>query len=184
MSEEREVVAKILRGDFQAFTLLVRRYEKLVFFVVNRLVPERADQEDICQEVFLKVHQNLPRFRFESKLSTWIARIAYLTGVDYVQKYRRKGESTHPEDLTDLHCTAGNPGQLLEEKDQAELLNRLIAELPEKYRVVLTLYHQQEFSCREIQQITGIAEGTVKSHLFRARQLLKDQLKIYLEENG
>lgn len=184
MSEEREVVAKILRGDFQAFTLLVRRYEKLVFFVVNRLVPERADQEDICQEVFLKVHRNLPRFRFESKLSTWIARIAYLTGIDYVQKYRLRGESTHTEDLTDFHFTAENPEQLLEEKDQTELLNRLIAELPEKYRIVLTLYHLQEFSCQEIQQITGIAEGTVKSHLFRARQLLKDRLKIYLEEKG
>jgi RNA polymerase sigma factor (sigma-70 family) len=75
MFNEREVVTKVLEGQIKAFGLLVQQYERLVFYVVKRLVVQEQDIEDICQEVFIKVHQSLFRFEFQSKLSTWIARI-------------------------------------------------------------------------------------------------------------
>jgi RNA polymerase sigma factor (sigma-70 family) len=176
MSDERELVAKILAGDFQAFTRLVSDYEKLVFFVVSRMVQELEDKEDICQEVFLKVHRSLPAFKFESKLSTWIARIAYLTAVDHLKKSRLNRKHDPVKD-DDFHFTTDDPAQLLDEKQRTAWLNRLIAELPDKYRIVITLYHLNECSLQEIQEITGIPQGTIKSHLFRARQILKDQIK-------
>ncbi len=183
MFDEREVVSKILQGNFRAFTLLVSQYEKLVFFVVNRIVRNSADRQDISQEVFLKVHRNLPSFRFKSKLSTWIARIAYLTAIDYVKKYRHDRKRDHPEDLDNFHFTPETPELLLEIKDRAELLERLIALLPDNYRIVLTLYHLNEFSCLDIKEITGIPEGTVKSYLFRARLLLKEHIKTILKDD-
>ena len=89
MFNEKEVVTRILKGDMRAFEALVKQYERLVYFVVNRLVREPEDVEDICQEVFIKIHKSLFRFGFQSKLSTWIAQIAYYTGINYLKKYKK-----------------------------------------------------------------------------------------------
>ena len=76
MFNENEIVNRILNKDLRAFELLVKQYEKLVFFVINRLTQDQQNKEDICQEVFIKIFNSLHAFRFQSKLSTWIARIA------------------------------------------------------------------------------------------------------------
>jgi RNA polymerase sigma factor (sigma-70 family) len=177
MFNEKEVVSRILRGDFHAFELLVKQYEKLVFFVVNRLVQHLQDKEDICQEVFIKVHQSLPKFLFQSKLATWIARIAYLTAVDHVKKSKAARQADYPENIDHYHFSEDSPEFELVKKDTATYVNLLIAQMPLQYRTVLTLYHLNEFTCPEIEQITGIPEGTVKSHLFRARKLLKEKIE-------
>jgi RNA polymerase sigma factor (sigma-70 family) len=176
MFDEKQIISKVLQGDMRAFELLVRQYEKLVSYVVYRLVKNKEDLEDVCQDVFVKVHRNLAQFDFKSKLATWIARIAYLTAVDHLKKYKERHSIDYPENLDSIHFTNENPEQLLSKKDALACLERLIAGLPEKYRVVLTLYHLKEFSYTEIGEITGLAEGTVKTHLFRARQLLKETL--------
>ncbi|WP_442592035.1 RNA polymerase sigma factor [Pedobacter sp. AW31-3R] len=177
MFDEKEVISRILRGDFRAFELLVKQYEKLVFYVVNRLVQHLEDKEDICQEVFIKVHQSLYKFKFQSKLSTWIARLAYLTAVDHVKRSKVGYLMDYPENIEDYHFTNHNPEAELLKKDTAAYVNLLIGQMPLLYRTVLTLYHLNEFSCPEIEQITGIPEGTVKSYLFRARKILKEKVE-------
>jgi RNA polymerase sigma-70 factor (ECF subfamily) len=175
MLDEKEIVSRIIRGDFRAFELLVKEHEKLVFFVINRLVSDIQDKEDICQEVFIKVHKSLPTFKFESKLATWIARIAYLTAINYTKKYKR--QAGYLEGMDDFHFTNETPEHLLDKKNMAEYVNLLIAQMPLPYRTALTLYHLNDFSCKEIEQITGTPEGTVKSNLFRARKLLKEKIE-------
>ncbi|MCR8557396.1 sigma-70 family RNA polymerase sigma factor [Mucilaginibacter sp. BJC16-A38] len=177
MLNEKEIVSRIIKGDFRAFELLVKEYERLVFFVINRLVHDVQDKEDICQEVFIKVHKSLPKFKFESKLSTWIARIAYLTAINYLKKYRNDRQTDYPENIDNYHFTDDNPEQVLTRKNASEYLNGLIAQMPLAYRTALTLYHLNEFSCQEIEQITGTPEGTIKSNLFRARKLLKEKIE-------
>lgn len=181
MFNEKEVVTRILNGDMRAFELLVKQYEKLVFYVIHRLVKEQQAAEDICQEVFIKVYNSLMRFNFQSKLSTWIARIAYLTSINYLRKYNREKASEYPDDIENYHFTVATPEQLLTKKDTVNYVEQLILQLPEKYRTVLTLYHLNEFSGPEIEEITGMPEGTVKSYLFRARKLLKEKLEVYLK---
>ncbi|MBS1532877.1 MAG: sigma-70 family RNA polymerase sigma factor [Bacteroidetes bacterium] len=181
MFNEKEVVTRVLNGDMRAFESLVKQYEKLVFYIIHRLVKDEHAAEDICQEVFIKVHQSLVRFSFQSKLSTWIARISYLTAINYVRKYNREKAAEYPGDLENYHFTTESPEQLLTKKDTANYVERLIMQLPEKYRTVLTLYHLNEFSGPEIKEITGMPEGTVKSYLFRARKLLKEKLEVYLK---
>ncbi len=181
MFNEKEVVTRILNGDMRAFELLVKQYEKLVFYVIHRLVKEQHAAEDICQEVFIKVHKSLVRFNFQSKLSTWIARIAYLSAINCSRKYYREKVSDYPEDLENCHFTTDTPEQLLTKKDTAAYIEKLVLQLPEKYRTVLTLYHLNEFSGPEIEEITGMPEGTVKNYLFRARKLLKEKLEVYLK---
>jgi RNA polymerase sigma-70 factor (ECF subfamily) len=133
--------------------------------------------EDICQEVFIKVHKSLSSFQFQSKLSTWIARIAYLTAVNHVRKYKNELIADYPDGFENFHFTNDNPELLLTQKDTSAYINQLIAQLPIQYRTVLTLYHLNEFSCGEIEEITGIPEGSVKSNLFRARKLLKEKIQ-------
>lgn len=183
MFNERQVVSGILKGDLRAFELLVKQYERLVFYVVSRLVNDKEDKEDICQEVFIKVHKSLPRFEFQSKLSTWIARISYLTAINYAKKYNNKRQLQYPDDVDNYHFTNEDPETLLNKKEVAAYLDELIGQLPDNYKTVLTLYHLNEFTCPEIEQITGMPEGTVKSYLFRARKLLKEKIMVYLKND-
>lgn len=181
MFNEKEVIPKVLNGDWRAFDVLVKQYEKLVFHVIYRLVNEKEDAEDICQDVFVKIHKNLKSFAFQSKLSTWIARIAYLTAITYLKKYKGTAFTEYPEDLDNYHFTEESPEDILVRKDRSAYLNQLITQLPDQYRIVLTLYHLNEFSYQEIENITGMPEGTVKNYLFRARKLLKEKLSVYFK---
>lgn len=180
MFDEKAVVTRILQGDLRAFELVVKQYERLVFHMARRIVKDERLLEDVCQEAFIKVHKSLVRFSFQSKLSTWIARIAYLTAVNYARKYNRERISDYPENIENYHFTVETPEKILTKKETAQYLEQLITQLPESYRTTLTLYHLNEFSCNEISEITGMPEGTVKSNLFRARKLLKDKLKAEL----
>lgn len=183
MFNEQEIVTRILKGDTRAFELLVKQYERLVFHVIHRLIREQQDVEDICQEVFIKVHKGLFRFNFESKLSTWIAQVTYFTAINYLKKYNNGRTANYPDDIENYHFTNDNPEQLLTKKEVANYVEELILQLPEVYRTVITLYHLNEFSIEEIGEITGIPEGTIKSYLFRARKLLKEKIEVYLKHD-
>jgi RNA polymerase sigma factor (sigma-70 family) len=177
------VLQQIKGGDRKAFSVLVKQYQGLVFHVVQRIVTTPEDVEDISQEVFIKVYRQLNTFAFESKLATWIARIAYLTAIDYLRKFPSNStDCAQPVDQ--LQFTHDTPEQLLIQSDVSSYVQKLIDTLPESYRVVLTLYHLEEFSHAEIEQITGMPVGTIKSYLFRARKLLKDRLAISLKEDS
>jgi len=183
MFNEKEVVTRILAGDTRAFELLVKQYERLVFHVTYRLIKDEDDIEDVCQEVFIKVHKGLFRFNFQSKLSTWIAQVAYFTAINYLKKYNNGRTAAYPDDMENYHFTNDNPEQLLTKKEISNYVEALILQLPEAYRTVITLYHLNEFSCEEIGQITGMPEGTIKSYLFRARKLLKQKVEVYLKND-
>lgn len=182
MFDERQVVQQIKKGDLQAFSILVKQYQKLVFHVVQRLLTAPQDVEDVSQEVFIKVYKRLDSFAFESKLATWIARIAYVTTVDYLRKFKPNHTQGNP--IGDqVPCTNYTPEEILIQTDVTLYMQKLIDSLPESYRVVLTLYHLEEFSYSEIEQITGMPAGTVRNYLFRGRRLLKDRLAIYLKRD-
>jgi RNA polymerase sigma-70 factor (ECF subfamily) len=181
MLDEKELISKVLKGDLVAFKTLVEQYQNLVFCVIRRVFREDEDVEDVCQEVFIKVHQHLARFKFQSKLSTWIAQITYRTALNYLKKQKRNLISVPTKPIEDVFLSSENIEQKLNDLDVAAYLDKLIAQLPEQYKLVLTLYHLKEFSYQEIEVITGMPEGTVKSYLFRARKMLKDKLANYLK---
>jgi RNA polymerase sigma-70 factor (ECF subfamily) len=178
MLNEQEIISNVLGGNLHAFKLLVTQHERLVFAMVKRVVGNEQDAEDICQEVFIKVYSHLSQFKFESKLSTWIARIAYLTALNHSRKV--SGKTTLTEDIAKFESEdriTENPEHILAKKNVSEYIQHQINKLPLPYRTVLTLYHLNELSYREIEEITGMPEGTIKSYLYRARKLLKDRLK-------
>jgi len=186
-SESKLLVAEVLNGNSAAFKILIERYQKLVSHVVFRMVANGSDREDICQEVFIKVYQNLAGFHFESKLSTWVAQIAYNACINHLEKKRllllddlRQEENA----LEQYPSDAATPAHYTERQYIATRLRSEIDMLPVHFRTVVTMYHLDEMSYEEIAEATGMPLGTVKSYLFRGRKLLKDRLskKYQLED--
>jgi len=180
---DSELISQILNGNMNAFTFLVNRYQKLVVHITGRLIQRHDELEDVCQEVFLKVYQNLGKYRNECKLSTWIATIAYNTSINYLRKFK-KGDEVNPDDSAALRNLTDYRSENYEQTDLHRYIREQIELLPVQYRTVLTLFHLEEFSYQEIEQITGMPEGTIKSYLFRAKALLKEKLKFVVDEDS
>ena len=181
--EDAELVNQILKGNMNAFTFLVKRYQKLVVHITARLIQRQEEVEDVCQDVFLKVYQNLGKYRNECKLSTWIATIAYNTSINYLRKFKKMMEVNADDSIVLINMTDYKLDDY-ERTDLHQYINEQIELLPVQYRTVLTLYHLEEFSYQEIEQITGMPEGTIKSYLFRAKALLREKLKCVVDENS
>ncbi|MBL7876528.1 MAG: sigma-70 family RNA polymerase sigma factor [Cyclobacteriaceae bacterium] len=181
MIDDRVLVSQILSGDKQAFRALIKQNERLVGHMIGRLVDRNEDREELCQDVFMKVYEKLGEFSFQSKLSTWIATIAYRQSINHLRK-RKIAISDLPEDENKMESfiSIDDPFENLANQQVDEMVFALIEKLPPQYKAILTLYHVQEMSYPEIVEITGLPEGTVKNYLFRARQLLKEKVKKYL----
>ncbi|WCT14352.1 RNA polymerase sigma factor [Mucilaginibacter jinjuensis] len=178
MRSEKELIIAAIDGDLDAFKQIISANERLVVHFVSRIITDENDIKDVTQDVFIKVFKNLKRFNFQSKLSTWIAQIAYTTSINYLKKnkvYVREIENSANEN-GGLEMT---PEDLLIKKNEKDFLMEQIGRLPTMYRTVLTLFHINEHSYDEIEKITQLPAGTVKSYLFRARKQLKDNLQRY-----
>lgn len=180
---DNELINQIIAGNMNAFTFLVNQYQKLVVHIVGRLIQRQDELEDVCQEVFLKVYQNIGKYRFECKLSTWVATIAYNTSINYLRKFK-KGDEVNPDDSAALRNLKDFGAVDYEKADLHRYIREQIELLPVQYRTVLTLFHLEEFSYQEIEQITGMPEGTIKSYLFRAKAILKEKLKFVVDDDS
>jgi RNA polymerase sigma factor (sigma-70 family) len=187
---DRELVEKVLSGETNAFAAIIKNTEVLVAQIVFKMVENKEDRKDLAQDIYLKAYKNLPGFRFGSKLSTWIAQIAYNTCLDHVRK-----KKLVLQDNFDDHDTEKLPGinnSLSSEpnantgifkKELSAILKMEIEKLSPIHKTLITLYHNEEMSYEEIAQVTQLPEGTLKSYLFRARKALKNSLlKHYKKE--
>lgn len=181
MVDDQALVSRIISGDKQAFRLLIKQNERLVAHMVGRLIDRNEDREELCQDVFLKVYEKISEFNFQSKLSTWIATIAYRMGINHLRKKKIVLiDIPDEESFTARFISDINPHQSLEESEVETMTLTLIEQLPPHYKTILTLYHVDQMNYSEIGEITGLPEGTVKNYLFRARNLLKEKVKKYL----
>jgi RNA polymerase sigma-70 factor (ECF subfamily) len=181
MMEERVLVQKVLGGDLQAFRYLIAQHQRLVSHMIGRVVKRQEEAEELCQDVFLRVHDKLHEFSFQSKLSTWIATIAYRSALNHLRKQKIKYEEIPDEDkLERQFVERSDPESITGEADLDDYVKKLINELPVQYKTILTLYHIEQMTYPEICEVTQLPEGTVKNYLFRARNLLKEKVKKYL----
>ena len=180
-TDEHSRVRAVLDRKPGAFEALVRDYQKLCWHIVFRMVRDPDDARDLCQETFLRVHRQLHQFRFECPLKSWIGRIAYSIALRHLER-RRAAPVTHLDDegksvvdqladeSFDLEAASGD-------EQLAARLREGVHALPAVPRTLVTLYHLDELPISEIATITGMGEGTIKSHLFRARATLCDWLR-------
>jgi RNA polymerase sigma factor (sigma-70 family) len=183
MTDEQAFVSRVKNGDKQAFRLLIKQHERLVGHMIGRLIRQSEDREELCQDVFLRVFDRISEFNFQSKLSTWIATIAYRQAINHLRKQKMEySELPGDENWTDRFVETENPEGILTEKDMEHWVLKLMDQLPGQYKTVLTLYHLDGMNYAEIGTVTEMPEGTVKNYLFRARQLLKEKVKNHLKD--
>ncbi len=187
--DEARLIERLQRRDEEAFRLFVREYEQSVYHLVFRLLGDAEEARDVSQEVFVSVFRAIGGFRGESRLSTWLYRIA-TNHCRNRQKYQgRRSQSRHePYEESRVKAAAPVAGERLPQPDREVEGRRLesavqcaIAGLDEEHRELIVLRDIQGLSYEEIQGITGLAEGTVKSRLHRARLALKAKIAPLLE---
>jgi RNA polymerase sigma factor (sigma-70 family) len=181
MNDERALVSQVLSGDLQAFRDLIRQHERLVLHMIGQIVKSQEEREELCQDVFMKVYDKLREFSFQSKLSTWIATIAYRHAINHLRKNKMLFSDIPDEErFTQQFINSENPENVMEDKDTNEFVLKLVEELPVQYKTILTLYHVEGMHYPEICEVMNMPEGTVKNYLFRARNLLKEKVKKHL----
>ena len=183
---DRKLVRALRARDEDAFCELVHQYQHKVFNIVFRILNDRQEAEDIAQEVFITVFKHIDQFRGDAKFSTWLYRIATNHARNRIKYLSRRAKKKH-QDLDDTPDgdMADNPlGSSMARPDkqaQAHQLEQIIKEglgsLGAEHREIVVLRDIENLSYQEISEITGLAEGTVKSRLFRARVQLKEYVK-------
>lgn len=178
--DDRQLVAASKQGDQDAFGQLVSRYQRRVFTLVYRMIQHYEEASEITQEAFLAAWQGLPSFRGDAQFTTWLYRIAYNCALKQLEQHKRdhalqealQAEQSHSGENDQSRAEA----QLLAH-DRQEMLQEHLASLPAKYRIVLILRHLQEMTYEEMAEMLRIPVGTIKTHLFRARNLLKERMQ-------
>lgn len=179
------LIEQCLKGQQSSFSELIDKYKNLVFNLAYRMTYNLQDAEDISQEVFIRVYKSLSNFNPRYKFSTWL----YQMTLNLCRDRFRKGKipsislDTPPNesDQKDFNSLVANPKNNLEETflqaEQTNFINDLITSLPFKYREVIILRHLKDLSYDEMSKILNISLGSVKTRLFRARDLLRNKLK-------
>lgn len=171
---ESGLIARAQAGEHRAFAVLVRQYQDRVFRFILRLVGARDEAMDLTQETFMKAHQALPGWRPEAQFRTWLFSIAHNASLDLLRR-RKHVEFVSLADLPGgeedhaMPDPARQPDERLADRQSIELLERTLRELPAEHREILLLREVEDMSYAEIAATLGIAEGTVKSRIARAR---------------
>jgi RNA polymerase sigma-70 factor (ECF subfamily) len=167
-----DLIALAVNGRADAFETLVERYERAVYHLAFRTLRETEEAKDATQEAWVKAYRALASFRPGAKFSTWIFTICYRVCCDRIAKRRRYSG----DEIPDVADPAPGPEHQYEAAEEAARLRAAVERLPEKYRTVITLFHLQGKQYEEIAAVLGLPLGTVKTHLFRAKELLRTML--------
>lgn len=184
MLNEIELIQGLRNGDEAAFKYLVDTYKDRIFNTAIGIVQNAEDAEDVAQEVFIQVYRSIHNFKGESKLSTWLYRIATTRSLDLLRSRKSKkrfgfiqrlfGDGNEPlYELPDFN----HPGVILDQKENAARLFKAIAQLPENQKIAFTLHKLEDLSYQEVSKIMQISISAVESVMHRAKQNLRKMLE-------
>jgi RNA polymerase sigma-70 factor (ECF subfamily) len=183
--DERELIKQARKGDTEAFAALVTLHERFVYNLALRTLNNPEDAADVAQDAFVRAWMALGEFREQSQFRTWLYRIVLNLCLNRVPRLRRELQDLTHEEMVDLPETepaSTNPAASLEENELRSFLHREIDQLPEQYRLLVSLRYQHELSYDEIASMVGLPVGTVKTGLFRAKARLREALSVYNKE--
>jgi RNA polymerase sigma-70 factor (ECF subfamily) len=182
--EDQQLIEELKCGNEVAFTLLLSTYQFKVLNICFRFLLHQHDAEDVAQDVFVEVFNSIGTFKSESKLSTWIYRIAVTKSLDELKKRKRKKRITSFGKLLGLEQIAEwvtgieRPDKTLLENEAFEILLSVLNELPESQRIALTLSKIEGYTSAEIAEIMATSITAVDSLIYRAKKQLKINLKL------
>ena len=180
---DHELIAMVLAGDQDSYTALVERYSSLVYTVAVRILGDEDDADDVAQETFVRAYRALGRFRGDSKFSSWIYRITVNRALTHLKRRKRRpmtvelSAAPRVESEVRSRRVDENPEQLVLDDEFRAQVREAVDELPGHYRAAITLFYLEEKSYKEVAAILGVPMGTLKTHLHRARSLLRETLE-------
>lgn len=183
--EDFKIVKCILDGDKSKYKILEKKYKKIVAVLIRKMVKNEDDVKDLTQETFIKAYNALASFQFGFSFSAWIYRIASNNCIDFLRKKRfptisidQPLSNDADDDRTfEIEDKGNRPDLDMIKEEKINLLNTAIQALPDNYREIIKLRHEEELDYNEISLKLNLPLGTVKAHLFRARKLLFISLK-------
>ncbi len=187
---EQELVKKLQQADQLAFKHLVDKYQDKVQNTCWGFVKSSTEAEDLTQEVFIEIYESIHTFKFDSKLGTYIYRVAVNKSLDYIRKQKSQkrwgvilsilswSENKELPSMPDWE----HPGVTLENKERASILMSKVEELPDNQRVAFTLHKIEGLSYQEIAEVMQVSLASVESLIFRAKQNLKKKLQGYYQQ--
>ena len=183
------LVRRVKKGDYQAFDLLVLKYQSRVIATAFKYVKERQLAEDIAQEAFIKSYKSIDSFREESSFYTWVYRITVNTAKNYLVSSKRKNEvmvsdlsendSFYPEKIN-----VDSPQEILKASELRDLILEALSSLGEETRTALSLREFDGLSYEQIAEIVKCPVGTVRSRIFRGREIIEDAISKHMEKNS
>ncbi|MEO6260749.1 MAG: sigma-70 family RNA polymerase sigma factor [Thermoanaerobaculia bacterium] len=186
--DDRALVARVLEGDRDRFTELVKRYERRIVNYVYRITHRYEDAHDLAQEIFVKVFMALDRYDPKYQFSTWLFRIAQNSAIDAIRKksiqevpIARPADEEGSGKEREFADGGVSPYRAMKNKQLAAAIDLAVGHLPADYRELIQLRHFAELSYEEIASMKKLPLGTVKNKLFRARNLLKEALGDFVE---
>lgn len=179
-----ENIEELKKGSERAFRLLVEKYQKLVVNTCLGIVHNKTDAEDIAQEVFIEVYRSVQNFRSDSKLSTWLYRIAVNRSLNHIRDNKKhqwfkslNEEVDKTNEVRSLSTSkADTPEYELEKSERAKMLHMVIDALPKNQRIAFTLSKYEDLSYKEISEVMDVSVSSVESLLFRAKKNLQKKL--------
>lgn len=183
------LVQRVLDGDKQAFGVLVTKYQRRLTRLISKFVYDPIDVEDVVQESFIKAYRALPHFRGDAAFYTWLYRIGVNTAKNHVATQARHATASFESEIVNIELHDGEhahdittPEAVFASKQIARTVNAVVDALPVEQRVALVLREIDGLSYQEIARILRCPVGTVRSRIFRAREVIAEQLEPYLDK--
>lgn len=172
-----ELVEQVKSGNDRAFSEIVGRYEKKVFFVIKRMLNDDDETADATQEVFIKLHESLKRFRGDANLYTYIYRIATNIAISYLRKRKVRAVVRLDETISNMLAGGNEPQRDIDQSELKKLVSQAVAALPLQQRQVFILRFYEELSYEEIAQVMHRSLGALKANYFHAMKKIGEFLK-------
>lgn len=183
---DADLVRQTLSGNTSAYNGLVQRYQRQVYNLAYRMLGNAEDAGDLVQDTFLRAYGALSSFRQDASFLTWLYKIASNLCIDQLRSRKAKSTLSLDVELEEgrepaADIRSSGPEEAAVRSSVQDVVQRAVLNLPDKYRAVVVMRHLQDMSVDEIARILDLPTGTVKTHLFRARDMLRGRLRPVLE---
>lgn len=179
--EDRELIESAQNGNKEAFAVLVQQYSKNIYNLAYRMTGNREDAMDVTQEVLFRAYRALASFQSNKPFLPWIYRITWNICADRGRKIGRTPQEDSldviEENAARIPSSSPSPDSIYEHREQAGVLSKAIAELPDGYRELIVMFHIDGLSIKEVSDVTGMKETVIKNRLYRGRQMLRKTLE-------
>ena len=171
--DEKVLIQAIKAGDFRQFERLIVAYQKPLYVFIWRMVQDEDDAKDICQDTFFKAYKKIKSFKEKSKFSSWLFQIGYRKTLDFIAKKKRQRIVL---DKMGAKSQMASNEEEFEIKQADRAIGKMIDDLQQNHRTALHLFYKEEMTYKEIAAVMRVPINTVKSHIHRGKEIIRDKI--------